>query len=104
MSRIYPNRPGGKPLAELTTADVADLDARDLAALSDEAQARAAELHAAAAPDGQYRSQADADLFRHCLDLRDAAETHRQILRNITNPRAVVRGDGAPIPGRMRGP
>ena len=99
MSRIYPNRPGGKPLAELTTADVADLDARDLAALSDEAQARAAEIHAAA-PDGQYRSQADADEFRHCLDLRDAAETHRQILRNIGNPRAMVRGDGAPMPGQ----
>jgi HK97 family phage major capsid protein len=97
MTRIYPNRPGGKPLDELTPQDMADLDFADLDAIVNESQFRARDLHETR--DGTIRDKTPAEQneFGRLIDLRDSAgmELQARTLEHIgEHPRSVVYGDG----------
>ncbi len=95
MTRLYPNQPGGKSLAELTALDLPDLTAREVASVITDTRARMLELHQH--EDGTVRDKSPAEQaeFRRIMELHDAAQVHERVADAMRRPRSLLHSGAA---------
>jgi len=94
----------GYDLSTITLQDLSSMGERDLASLHLELQAAARALHENADGSLRDKSEAESGQFRRYLDLIDGCRAHSAIRSAASNPRAVVRGDGAEFAARADRP